>query len=114
MSPGDQVLDLAHVDDICHAFLHAANLVRDPDHPALASYAVSGGERMTLREIVATLEKAAGRSLRIDWGAIPYRPREVMRLWDGQAMPGWHSTITLADGFKTLVRERITLSQSVN
>jgi nucleoside-diphosphate-sugar epimerase len=46
MSPGDQVLDLAHVDDICEAFLHAARLVRDPNHPSLACYAV-GGERMT-------------------------------------------------------------------
>jgi nucleoside-diphosphate-sugar epimerase len=88
MSPGDQVLDLAHVNDICEAFLHAARLVRDPNHPSLACYAV-GGERMTLREIVATLEKAAGHTLRIDWGARSYRPREVMRLWDGPAMPGW-------------------------
>ena len=106
MSPGDQVLDLAHVDDICEAFLHAARLVRDPNHPSLACYAVGGGERMSLREIVATLEKAAGRTLRIDWGARPYRPREVMRLWDGPAMPGWQPRITLADGIKALLRER--------
>ena len=105
MSPGDQVLDLAHVDDICDAFLHAARLVRDPEHPSLASYAV-GGERMTLREIVATLEKVSGRTLRIDWGARPYRPREVMRLWEGPAMPGWQPRIALADGFKALLRER--------
>jgi nucleoside-diphosphate-sugar epimerase len=106
MSPGDQILDLAHVDDICDAFLHAAKLLRDPEHPSIASYAVSGGERMSLREIVATLEKAAGRTLRIDWGARPYRPREVMRLWDGPAMPGWQPSITLADGFKAILDER--------
>lgn len=106
MSPGNQILDLAHVDDICDAFLQAAKLVRDPKHPSSASYAVSGGERRSLREIVATLEKAAGRTLRIDWGARPYRPREVMRLWDGPAMPGWQPRITLADGFKALLDER--------
>jgi nucleoside-diphosphate-sugar epimerase len=106
MSPGHQIIDLAHVDDICKAFLQAATLVRDPNHPPLASYAVSGGERMTLREIVATLEKVTGRTLHIDWGARPYRPREVMRPWDGPPMPGWQPAIRLADGFKALLRER--------
>jgi nucleoside-diphosphate-sugar epimerase len=106
MSPGDQILDLTHVDDVCDAFLHAARLVRDPEHPSIATYAVSGGERMSLREIVATLEKVSGRTVRIDWGARPYRPREVMRLWDGPAMPGWQPRITLADGFKALLDER--------
>jgi nucleoside-diphosphate-sugar epimerase len=106
LSPGDQILDLAHVDDICEAFLHAARLVRDPKHPSMANYAVTGGERMSLREIVATLEKVSVRTVRIDWGARPYRPREVMRLWDGPVMPGWQPRITLADGFKTLLHER--------
>ena len=106
MSPGDQILDLTHVDDIASAFLHAACLVRDPKQPPLVSYTVGSGERMTLREVVATLEKASGRSLRIDWGARPYRPREVMRLWDGPVLPGWKPKITLAKGFEALLRER--------
>lgn len=68
---------------------------------------------MTLREIVAMLEKAAGCTLRIDWGARPYRPREVMRLWDGSAMPGWQPRITLADGFKALLQE-IAIGEKLN
>ena len=106
MSPGDQVLDLTHVDDICEAFLHAARLLSDPEQPLVSSYAISGGQRQSLREIVAILEKVAGRSLRINWGARPYRPREVMQLWDGPAMPGWQPRITLAEGFKALLHER--------
>lgn len=106
MSPGDQVLDLAHVDDICSAFLHAARLLSDPEQPLVSSYAVSGGQRQSLREIVAILEKAAGRTLRINWGATPYRPREVMQLWDGPALPGWQPRITLAEGFEALLHER--------
>ena len=106
MSAGHQILDLTHVNDICEAFLHAARLVRNPKQPPLSSYAVSGGQRMTLREIVATLEKAAGRSLHIKWGARPYRPREVMHLWDGPALPGWQARITLTEGFKALLHER--------
>jgi nucleoside-diphosphate-sugar epimerase len=106
LSPGDQILDLAHVDDICDAFLHAADLVSEPNHPPVTSYAVSGGQRMPLREIVAVLEQASGRTLRINWGARPHRPREVMYLWDGPTLPGWQPSISLADGFKALLRER--------
>ncbi len=106
MSPGDQVIDLVHVDDLCAAFLHAASLVHDPVQPGMRSYAVSGGERMTLRELVALLENVAGASLRIDWGAKPYRPREVMRPWNGPAMPGWTPEISLRQGLRQLLHER--------
>lgn len=106
LSPGHQILDLAHVDDLCDAFLYAAKLLSNSAHPAFASYAVSGGQRMSLREIVAALEEAAGRPLRIAWGARPYREREVMRLWDGPPMPGWQPQVSLAQGLKELLRER--------
>ncbi len=106
MSPGDQILDLVHVDDICGAFLHAAQLLASAEQPAMACYGVSGGERRSLREIVTTLERAAGRPLNIMFGARPYREREVMQLWQGPALPGWSPRISLADGFEELLRER--------
>ena len=106
MSPGEQVIDLVHVDDLCAAFLQAASLVTDPCEPAMRSYAISGGERMSLRALVAVLEKVAGSSLRIDWGARPYRSREVMSPWEGPAMPGWKAEISLEQGFRQLLNER--------
>ena len=105
MSPGDQVIDLVHVDDLCAAFLHAASLVTDPVQPAMRSYAISGGERMTLRELVAVLEEVAGTSLHIDWGARPYRPREVMRPGDGPALPGWEPKVPIRQGLRQLLPE---------
>ena len=101
MSPGDQVLDLVHVDDICSAFLAAAALV--PGQPGTSVYAVSGGQRRSLRQVVATLEEAAGRKLPIHFGARPYRDREVMLPWVGPALPGWEARISLLEGFKRLL-----------
>jgi len=107
MSGGDQVLDLAHVDDICRAFLRgaelAAGLVADPSQTATAVYAVSGGQRRTLRAVVETLEQAAGRLLPIEWGARPYRDREVMVPWSGPPVPGWQPAITLENGLRALL-----------
>lgn len=105
MSPGHQILDFLHVDDLCAAYLQAAELLGDA--PAQATtYAVSGGHRRSLRDIVALLEQAAGRSLPIAWGARPYREREVMQPWTGPSLPGWTPRIALLDGFRDLLEER--------
>lgn len=106
LSGGQQIFDLVHVNDICRAYVQAASLLKNPEQPACASYALSGGERGSLREVVALLEKVAGRSLPVQWGARPYRPREVMHLWDGPALPDWKPRITLAEGFQSLLREQ--------
>ena len=103
MSGGEQVLDLAHVDDICAAFLHAATLAHDPQQPHNTAYAVSGGQRRTLREVVQTLESVTGHTLPITWGARPYRDREVMLPWTGPSLPGWHPSISLPEGLRALL-----------
>ena len=104
MPAGEQVMDLAHVDDICRAFLHAAKSLRDGTLPSASGYAVSGGQRRTLREVIATFERAAGRPLNVEWGVRPYREREVMQLWNGPALPGWAPLITLETGLRDLLK----------
>ncbi len=106
MSPGDQVIDLVHVDDLCAAFLQAGSLVLDVLAPAMSGYAISGGERMTLRELVAVLEQEAGVRMNVEFGVRPYRPREVMQPWSGEALPGWKPRIPLREGLRQLLRER--------
>jgi nucleoside-diphosphate-sugar epimerase len=105
MSPGDQVLDLVHVDDICRAFLRAAEFALKLSEPTAKVYAISGGQRRTLRQVAATLEEAAGCKLPLEFGKNPHRPREVMHPWDGPALPGWLPQITLLEGFRSLIAE---------
>jgi nucleoside-diphosphate-sugar epimerase len=103
MSPGDQILDLTHVDDVCSAFLSAANLLLNREDPRHEVYAVSSEERHTLRELVAIFEEIAGRELPITFGARPYREREVMEPWRGPQLPGWHAQISLREGVRRLL-----------
>jgi nucleoside-diphosphate-sugar epimerase len=103
MSAGDQVLDLAHVDDICRAFLRASELAADTTQSGSAVYGVSGDQRRTLRAVVDTLERVAGRTLPIVWGARPYRDREVMLPWSGPPVPGWQPAIALEDGLHAVI-----------
>ena len=101
LSPGEQVIDLVHVDDVCRALLHGARLVQQQSGASV--YGISGGERRTLREVAATLEEAAGQKLPLQFGALPYRTREVMEPWTGPALPGWAARIPLLEGFRALI-----------
>lgn len=113
MSGGEQIVDLAHVDDVCRAFLRAAELTADLAQAASAVYAVSGGQRRTLRAVVETLEQVAGRKLPIVWGARPYREREVMQPWCGASVPGWQPVVTLEDGLRALLEAESSVSVEV-
>ena len=105
LSPGEQLLDLVHATDVARALLRAAELLEEPAQPASSLYTVSGGERVSLRELVAMLEQAAGRKLSIAWGGRPYREREVMRPWAGKPLPGWTARVHLAEGLRELLSE---------
>jgi nucleoside-diphosphate-sugar epimerase len=107
MSPGSQILDLVHVSDICGALLCAAELGLKRAAPTAEVYAISGIQRRTLREVVATLEQAAERKLAVEFGKMPYRPREVMHPWQGPSLPGWSPKITLLEGFRQLIAEDV-------
>ena len=99
MSPGAQLIDILHVDDVVHAF--CVCLQKLPDLPQWSSYAISSGNPLPLTELVAAFEQAIGKKLNIDFGARGYRPREVMVPWNtGQTLPGWRPQVDLQTGIK--------------
>jgi nucleoside-diphosphate-sugar epimerase len=96
-SGGEQILDLLYIDDVVSAFMHAAQLT----HTGHQRYGLPSLERLTLRALVARLDALTGTPCRIDWGARPYRAREVMQPWSGQpALPGWTPRISLDEGLR--------------
>ena len=59
-------------------------------------------ERKLLR--IAGHREVAGRPLRVEFGARPYRDREVMVPWDRyQPVPGWTPTCPLEDGIRMVL-----------
>jgi nucleoside-diphosphate-sugar epimerase len=103
MSPGDQLLELVHVDDACDAFLVAGERLLSGDVSGHESYAVPAQRRYTLREVVEVYCAVAGRKVDVVWGGRPYRPREVMVPWQGSPLPGWRARIALPDGLRTML-----------
>jgi len=105
MSPGEQLIDLVHVNDVIDAFLKAGSLLNEmpSEH---RRYGVSSNEPIQLKELVSTCERAWGMVLPVYWGALPYRKREVMQPWTAyQSVPGWQPKIPLLDGLEEIFKE---------
>jgi len=101
MSPGEQKIDLVHVDDVTAAFALSEELVRHQKH-GHERYGVTSGKPIRLIDLVAAFEEATGcEKLPIEWGGRPYRPREVMEPWRSyMTPPGWMPRISFAEGIQ--------------
>lgn len=97
LSPGEQEIDLLHVDDAVDGLLAAARALTDgAAHPA--RYALSSGRPLSIRLLAEEIAEASGRAFPGDWGAKPYRDGEVMRVWkDGTPPPSWRPQRSLTD-----------------
>lgn len=102
VSPGEQLLDLVHIDDVTTAYLQAANLLINGEVPPAETYAVATGKRHNLREIVALYERILGKPIPVEWGGRPYREWQIMCPWTGPQLPGWESNISLEEGLRRL------------
>lgn len=97
MSPGEQQLDLLHIDDVVSGFGHLADLLHD-GNDLEKEYVLSSGHLHTLKSLAGMYETYTGRTLSISWGERPYRPREVMTPWRGPVLPGWQPVVSLEEG----------------
>jgi nucleoside-diphosphate-sugar epimerase len=100
MSPGEQVLDLVHVDDVVKAFVKAYEYLVEQD-VTYQEFGVGSRHPIRLKDLINKFEIETGKKLNIIWGARNYRKREVMSLWDlYKTLPGWEAEVTLKEGLQ--------------
>ena len=76
LTPGDQVLDFIHVDDVTDFFnLLVSNIDVVPPQ---SNFQLGSGKGTTLRELVGIMESESGKTANINWGGKQYRKRDVM------------------------------------
>ena len=77
MSPGEQKIDLVHIDCVVEKFLLLAQKLNE-NKVLDSEYVVSSGVHKSLRQLAADFEHEHHVKLHIEWGGLPYRQREVM------------------------------------
>jgi nucleoside-diphosphate-sugar epimerase len=107
LSKGEQIIDLLHIHDVVAAFEKA--LTWNRTSRAIGSFNdfyLTSNQRLSLKELISLCERVSGKQLNIDWGARPYRDREVMVPWDqGPIFPGWAPSISLESGLRQFFSE---------
>lgn len=110
LSSGTQLIDIVHIGDVVSAFELLTDALADDASPLVPAadgstrFGVSSGAPVTVRELAATVERVAGRTLATRWGARPDREVEMREPWDpGPPVPGWSRHITLEDGLAALL-----------
>lgn len=103
MSPGEQLIDLVHVDDAVNAYLVAAQRLLRPMEAAYECWGVTSSLPLPLRDVVELFRRLNGNKPEIAWGRRPYREREVMIPHPSPALPGWQPQIGLEAGLRRLL-----------
>ena len=101
MSGGEQLMDISFIDDVTGAFMKLTDMVQTNTGKLGDEYAVTSGRRLTLKELAGIFEQETGTRLNIEWGALPYREREVMSPWkNGMPVTGWMPETSLEEGIR--------------
>jgi len=103
MSAGEQQLDLVYIDDVVSAFVGAGEMTARDAKGAQERFVVSSGRHISLRDLVGAYARTTGRDVHVNWGARPYRAREVMVPWtSGRPLPGWEPKVSLERGIQLI------------
>ena len=97
---GEQVLDFVHVRDVARFF---AKLALHPQSLPEGTYHLGTGVGTSIRRLAEMLESLSGKRLNANWGALPYRPLDVMFAVapkDDVLSAFWKTKITLEQGLK--------------
>lgn len=111
MSPGHQVLDFVHVDDVVRFFVEAVRTASDEARlaalPQGTTYHLGTGTGTEVRALAALIEAKTGSPLRIEWGGRQYRPLDVMHavapVGQNHRAIAWTPLISLDTGIDRLI-----------
>lgn len=106
LSPGEQMIEWTFIDDIVRGFEVAARRLFSRQEPKnFVHYTLTSGESVSLKNTVKICENVLGKKINVEFGAKPYRKREIMTPSKlDPALPGWSAQVTLRQGVEVCSR----------
>jgi len=101
MSPGEQILDFIHIDDVCD-FIKTL-ILNNKEIPNGIDFFLGTGKGTSIRELSILIENIYKKKTNINWGQLSYRERDVMHavasIGNNIEYLNWKSKISLEEGF---------------
>ena len=110
MSPGNQILDFVHVDDVVRFYVSAVNSINNISLlPNGSNYYLGTGIGTRVKDLATLIESKIHKRLNIFWGGLNYRPLDVMYAVaptedNNQVIP-WKTQISLDQGIDKLIKK---------
>jgi CDP-3, 6-dideoxy-D-glycero-L-glycero-4-hexulose-4-reductase len=99
VSPGEQLLDMVHVLDVCSAYLKAYEILVSDMKTAHKIYGVYTGDRISLKEMINLFQKVLQKPLNVNFGGKAYKEREIMIPAECyERLPNWKANVSLIEG----------------
>lgn len=112
LSAGEQSVAWTYISDVVAAFEVAALRLlanQEGTQQLFTHYSATSTEALTLRESVSLCEKILGQKINIEFGAKPYRKREVMKPFPlDPPLPGWSAKVSFVEGLKKIHGDHTT------
>ena len=108
LSPGEQVLDFIHIDDVTNFYIAVVNSVNKL--PNKTNFKLGTGIGHNLKQVACYIEEITNRKANINWGGRDYRNSDVMfavaNLENIKDILDWKPRILLKDGIIKLILEK--------
>lgn len=112
MSPGEQVLDFIHIEDVVSFYQTVIDNIGHFEEDYIEIH-LGTGIGTTPKQIAGLVEKKTLHKTNISWGSLPYRKRDTMFSVAKEILPGfinWKPTINIEEG----LNKYISLLESKN
>lgn len=108
LSPGEQVLDFIHIDDVTSFYL---NLIKNRKRiPNKTNFRLGTGVGHNLRQVSSVIESVTNKKTNINWGGKEYRKSDVMyavaNLQEINEKLTWRPKISLTQGIKKVINNK--------
>jgi CDP-paratose synthetase len=105
MSPGEQLLDFTHVEDVSSFFSYAIkNIALLISLNPGEDFHLGTGQGTTIKQLANYIELKNGVKCNVEWGKLPYRDTDIMKaiapLNQNNSLIKWKTTVNIKTGIK--------------
>ena len=97
---GEQEVIFLYIDDVLNAYIVLQKHFEQEKH---LKYSLDVGQAISIRELIEKTLRVSGKALHVNWGAIPYKKNQIMKIKSFPSLPDWSPNIPLDDGIKKVL-----------